>query len=197
MSRPTLTAEGSLLQKLLQGWLGGIHSRVREENCWDTFTNLQLCWGKCLPPYLLQRRKTLYHFHYVIAALSPRLCDPSSRREISTARTFLLALISSYWTGTSSNTYARKPKTSGDSSWRLPTVPPTQGVTGQSCANWAVGGRVPHRTFQLPSKERHTPARRRLREPSTGSSLPVQSPKTGPSGGSWRKSTPTPGGPLI
>ena len=32
-SRPAITAEGSLLHELPQGWLGGIHSRVREEIC--------------------------------------------------------------------------------------------------------------------------------------------------------------------
>ena len=50
----------------------------------------------------------------------------------------------------------------------------TQGATGYSCASWAVKGRVPHQTSQSPSRERPTLARRRLREPSTGSSLPVQ-----------------------
>ena len=58
VQNPALSAEGSLLHELLQGWLGGIQSRVWEEICWDNSTKLLLYWGKSLPTYSQLRRKT-------------------------------------------------------------------------------------------------------------------------------------------
>ena len=119
----------------------------------------------------------------IIAALSPMLCNPSSRREISAALMTLSTLPSSCWTGTSSGTSARKRKTSGGP-WNPPTVLPIPSVTGLYCASWAAKGRIPHSISQSPSMEKPTPARRRLHEPSTGSSQPVLPNKIGPSEGS-------------
>ena len=63
------------------------------------------------------------------AALSVKLCYPAiiekrDQRCIDKMTT-LSTLPSSCWTGTSSDTFARKRKTSGGSSWNLPTAPPT------------------------------------------------------------------------
>ena len=47
-SRPALTAESSVFHELPQGWLGGLHSRIREEICQYPSTNLLFCQGKSL-----------------------------------------------------------------------------------------------------------------------------------------------------
>ena len=64
-----------------------------------------------------------------ISALFPKLCHPSSLRETSATLTTISTLPSSCWTGTSSDTSARKLKASGDPCWNPLTallVPPAQ-----------------------------------------------------------------------
>ena len=108
-----------------------------------------------------------------IAALSPKLCDPSSRRETSAALMTVSTLPSSCWTGTSSCTSARKCKISGDPGWNPPTALPIPSATGPSSVSWAARGRVPHQTYQSPLTEKSNPVRRRLHKPSTDSLLPA------------------------
>ena len=59
----------------------------------------------------------------ITAALSPMLCDPPSRREISDAPMTTSTLPSSCWTWTSSGSFARNRKTSGGPSRSPPTAP--------------------------------------------------------------------------
>ena len=92
-----------------------------------------------------------------IAALSPKLCDPSSWRETSVAPTTPSTLPSSCWTGTSSGTSARKRKTSEDPCCNLPTALPIPSATGPSCASWATRGQIPHPISQSPLTEKPTP----------------------------------------
>ena len=66
----------------------------------------------------------------IIAALFPKLCDLSSRREISAALMTLSTLPSSCWTGTSSGTSARKRKTSGGPCWNPSIALPIPSATG-------------------------------------------------------------------
>ena len=88
----------------------------------------------------------------IIAALSPKLYNAPLRRETSTAPT-TPTLLSSYWTGTSSSTFARKCNTSGESFRILPTTHITRGATGLSCTSWAARGQVPYQKSQSPSRE--------------------------------------------
>ena len=87
-------------RKVPQGWLGGIHSRVRESSCVVSATPEEII-------YLVVMLE-------ITAALSRNLYDSSSRREISAT---LTTLPSSCWTGTSSVTFAKEHKTSGGPSW--------------------------------------------------------------------------------
>ena len=167
--------ECSLLYEFQLSWLEGFHSRVREEICWDTSTNLLLCWGKKSSGiFITTPEETISPVSMLgtIAALSSMLSDPWSQRETRAAWTILSTLPSSCWTRTSCGTYNNKRKTSGYSFWSSPIVPITWGATGHSCSSWAARGRVPHRTSQSPLWKRPPPAQRRLREPSTGSSVP-------------------------
>ena len=67
------------LHELPQGWLGGIHSRVREEIRWDTTAYILLCWGKSLLVYSRQHWKTPYPLRLCYGLLwpSPRCCATS------------------------------------------------------------------------------------------------------------------------
>ena len=82
-----------------------------------------------------------------ITALFPKLCDPSSRREISAALMTLLTLPSSCWTGTCSDRSARKRKTIGGPCWNPPTALPIPNATGPYCATWEARGRIPSKCF--------------------------------------------------
>ena len=122
-SRPALTAESSVFHEFLQGWLGRLHSRTREEIRRYPNTYPLYCRGKTLQADPRRCRKTS-HPLWLCQGLqrpSPRsLCDPSSRREISAALNTLSTLSSSWWTGTSSGLSARMHKTSGGPSWNPP-----------------------------------------------------------------------------
>ena len=71
----------------------------------------------------------------ITAALSPMLCDPSSRREISAASLTPSTLPSSCWTVTSSGSFARKRNTSAGLYWSPRTAPPIPSATGLFCAS--------------------------------------------------------------
>ena len=125
----------------------------------------------------------------ITAALSPKLCDSSSRREISAALKTLSTLPSSCWIGTSSGSSARMRKTSGGPFWNPPTALPIPNATGPYCASWEARGRITHLRSQSPSMEIPTQPRRRSHKPSTGNSPPAQPNKIGPSEVSWGTST--------
>ena len=78
----------------------------------------------------------------ITAALSPILCDPSSRKEISAAPLTSSTLPSSCWTMTSSGSSARKHKTSGGLSWSPLTAPPIPNATGLFCSSYVARVRV-------------------------------------------------------
>ena len=65
----------------------------------------------------------------ITAALSPMLCDPLSRREISAALMTPSTLPLSCRTETSRGSFARKRKTTGGPSWSPPTAPPIPSAT--------------------------------------------------------------------
>ena len=134
-----------------------------------------------------------------IAALSPKLCDPSSRRETSTALTTLSTLPLSCWTGTSSGTSDRKRKTSGDPCWNPPTALPIPSATGLTCKNWVARGRIPHLTFQsLPTEKPTQPESDRTSLQQTVQCLFQPTNNIGPSEGFWGTSPPpTQSGSLI
>ena len=143
-SRPTLTAESMFLYELPQRWLGGIHCRDREDICRYASTNLLLCWGKVFRWILSNAGRHHIPCGYVrdYAALSPKLCDPSSRRETSTALMTLSTLPSSCWTGTSS----------GKDQWTSLLEYSNRATNPKSAR-----GRVPHQTYQSPLKVKPNP----------------------------------------
>ena len=163
-----------------------MHSRIREEICRYPSTNLLFCRGKSSGRFLAMSEDTSSPvvMSGIIAALSPKLCDPSSRKEISAALMTLPTLPSSCWTRTSSSSSDRMRKTSGGPCWNPPTALPIPNATGPYCASWEAKGRIPHRTFQSPLIEKNTLSQRRSHEPSTGSSPPTLPIKIGPSEGS-------------
>ena len=83
-SRPT-PHRGRLVPPLrisakLTGTRGGTHSRVREEICQDTTTNLLLCRGRRLPAYFQQRIIPPWLCHGLLRP-SPKHCTTPHRRE--------------------------------------------------------------------------------------------------------------------
>ena len=86
-SRPALTVKSLVFHELPQGWLGVIHSRIREEICRYPSTNLLFCRGKSLQADPRRCRKTPHPLWLCqglpTGALFPKLCDPSSQRERS------------------------------------------------------------------------------------------------------------------